>query len=187
MSFTLLVHLCIIVLVTNSFKLGFQSKILISRRQTSLHAVKIALTREKETNQKLRELLNGLECHEIPCITFEKTEEFDNLKDLIPTHELIVLTSPQSSEIFLESWNSIGSPDVKIVSIGKGTSAPLIKEGIQPVFEPSDATGCALATEMPKDIGNSILYPVSALADTALQSELEKEGFQVTFPLFTFH
>jgi uroporphyrinogen-III synthase len=173
---------CILLLflTIDSFRLPTVTRLVaLKRRNTSFQAVKVALTREKDTNGKLASLLNGLQCVELPCIEFSKTEEFDALQDYIPKCDMILLTSPQSSEVFLESWKNIGSPPVKVVSIGKGTSKPLVSEGIEPVFEPSDATGSTLAAELPDTIGKTILYPVSALADSNLQSELTKRGFEV--------
>jgi uroporphyrinogen-III synthase len=72
-----------------------------------------------------------------------------------------------------------GKPKVKLVTVGKGTSKPLQNEGFQILFEPSDATGESLAAELPNDLGNTILYPSSALADNKLVTGLENRGFKV--------
>lgn len=139
----------------------------------------VALTREKGANDKLAALLPGIQWVEIPCIAFEPGPDVNKLENLLTDYDLIVITSPQAASVVLDVWKSKGKPQVKVISVGKGTSKPLIKEGITPVFEPSDATGVCLAKELPLELGRSILYPSSSLADNSLVKGLEDKGFKV--------
>lgn len=141
----------------------------------------IALTREEGTNESLRKLLSGLNCIELPCIAFGPGEDIDKLSEAIMKNDIICITSPQAAQVFLSSWISINKPsNIKIASVGKGTSKPLIEAGITPVFEPSQSTAETLALELPLSLGNTILYPSSSLAETTLQKGLTERGFIVT-------
>jgi uroporphyrinogen-III synthase len=139
----------------------------------------VALTRELGANDKLKSLLHGVECIEIPCIQFAVGEDIEKLGNAIISHDIVIITSPQASSIFIQSWKDANKPPVKVVSVGKGTSKPLIVEGILPVFEPSDSTGEVLASEIPRYLGDSILYPCSALADNKVVKILLDRGFNV--------
>lgn len=144
-------------------------------------SLRVALTRENGSNDKLKDLIPDLDCFEIPCIAFSTSEDTVKLAEAITSHDIVAITSPQAATVFLDSWDSIGKPPVTVVTVGKGTSKPLRKEGIIPLFEPSDATAAALAEEIPLSIGKTILYPSSALADNKLVSGLESRGFKVFF------
>lgn len=140
----------------------------------------VALTREDGANDKLRNLLPGISCVEIPCLTFIEGEDYKDLPSAMTSHNLIVITSPQAATTFLNSWRDSGKPTVKVATVGKGTSKPLIAAGIHPVFEPSDSTAETLAAELPTSFGTSILYPSSAIAENTLARGLESRGFKVT-------
>ena len=141
---------------------------------------KIALTRELGANDKLGALLTNYNCVEIPCIMFINGDDVGKLPDAIKTHDVIVITSPQAAHVFLESWHKCGKPSVKVASVGKGTSKPLISNGINVIFEPSDATAETLAKEIPLSIGKTVLYPSSAIAENVLVNGLTERGFVVT-------
>jgi len=79
----------------------------------------------------------------------------------------------------LSAWEEAGRPDVKIASVGRGTSSAMQKKGVNPVFEPTDATAMVLAEEFPTSFGTRVLYPTSTIAEDTLQSALEKRGFEV--------
>jgi uroporphyrinogen-III synthase len=148
-------------------------------RHRVLEAKKIALTREAGNNDKLTELLFGLNCLEIPCIQFFENSDVDRLSSEIKSNDIIVLTSPQGANVFLTHWGNLGQPNVKVAVVGTGTAQPLIIRGIKPVFQPSDFTGEALAKELPTDYGLKVLYPTSSLADNSLERGLKERGFQV--------
>lgn len=152
----------------------------------SSSSIKIALTREKGENNKLWNLLKDLECIEIPCIGFERGQDYDKLASEISKHDTVILTSPQAADVFLEVWKSIGRPKVQVATVGKGTSKVLQAEGIQPVFEPSDATGECLSRELPLHLGPSLLYPSSSLADNKLVAGLTERGLK-TLRLNTYN
>ena len=139
----------------------------------------VALTREAGANDKLLSLLKDYQCIEIPCIEFERREDAGLLPSELQLHDVIAITSPQSASIFLDAWRSVGSPKVKVVTVGKGTSKTLEEEGLSPAFTPSDFNAETLARELPQSLGNSILYPTSAIAENTLQAGLEQRGFRV--------
>jgi len=154
------------------------------RRQLQLQAsLKVALTRELGTNDKLSKLLSNnknIQCIELPCIQFFDGDDTDKVKSEIPKNDVIILTSPQGASVFLNAWESIGKPTVKVAVVGKGTAQPLLAQGITPFFQPSDFTGEVLAKELPDNCGKTILYPTSSLADNKLESALRERGFLVT-------
>lgn len=144
-------------------------------------SLKVALTREDGANDKVLNLLGDVDCFEIPCIMFDSGPDSDKLEEFVSTVDTIAITSPYAASVFLKAWRAIGSPQTtKVVTVGKGTSKPLIEAGLIPAFEPSDSTAATLAKEVPLSLGNSVLYPASALADNKLESGLTDRGFKVT-------
>ena len=150
-----------------------------SLRPQALNMLKVALTRENGANDKLWQLLHPkVNCYEIPCIMFDKGADVEQLGEAILEYDVVVITSPQGAKVFLESWRQAGSPSpLKVVTVGKGTSKPLMEAGIEPVFEPSDSTAATLAQELPRYLGESVLYAASALADNRLVEGLLGRGF----------
>jgi len=141
--------------------------------------MKVALTREKGANDKLLGMLEGIDCYELPCIMFDKGEDIDQLEGALYTHDLIVISSPQAALVLLDVWIHAQKPAIKVVTVGPGSSKPLVAAGLVPLFEPSDSTAETLAEELPIHLGSTLLYPSSALADNKLVSGLEKRGFKV--------
>lgn len=156
-----------------------------SQKKLSMKAVTVALTRELGANSKLSNLLSSsvdIECLEIPCIQFELGPGAADLeKDgFLESFDIITITSPQAASVFIDSWKKAGNPTgFKIVTVGKGTSKPLIENGLIPAFEPSDSTAVTLAAELPETLGKRVLYPSSALADNKLVSGLQSRDFAV--------
>lgn len=140
----------------------------------------IALTREEGSNDKLRSLLDGYTCVELPCIAFADGDDVDKLPAAILDNDLVIITSPQAASVFIKSWEENGKYDVKVATVGKGSSKPLLAKGIHPVFEPSDATAETLARELPTTYGMRVLYPSSSIAEKTLSTGLEERGFKVT-------
>ena len=105
--------------------------------------IRIALTRESGANDKLANLLSEFTCIEIPCIEFCLGSDLELIQNDIVTksHDIIVITSPQGANVFIDLWKSAGKPPVTVAVVGKGTALPLLSVGIQPVFQPSDFTG----------------------------------------------
>jgi len=165
---------------------GWLQKSALTHRLTRLPLSKrdddlvVALTREAGANDKLRNLLPGITCVEIPCLAFEEGDDLKDLPAAMKSHDVIVITSPQAATTFLNSWKANEKPPVKIATVGKGTSKPLIAAGINIVFEPSDSTAETLAAELPTSLGTSVLYPSSAIAENTLSNGLESRGFRVT-------
>ena len=146
----------------------------------SLNA-RVALTREEGSNNKVIDILKqkNIDFIELPCIAFAPGKDEHLLGEQMKKCDIIILSSPQAASVFISNWKKSGMPNVKVASIGKGTSKPLQSVGINPFFEPSDSTAETLAKELPKDSGNKILYPTSILAENLMQMELEKRGFEV--------
>lgn len=147
-----------------------------------LSVVKVALTREEGVNEKLAVLLHStsIECLELPCIMFGPGADTNRLHEELSQHDIVTVTSPQGAAVLLAAWERAGRPDIKVAAVGKGTSKPLIAQGIKPVFEPSDFTAITLAAELPDKYGLRVLYPTSSIAEDTLQFGLQKRGFQVT-------
>ena len=149
---------------------------------TCLYGGKVALTRELGKNDRLKLLLDkDVETIELPCIMFGDGNDLERLEAEIKLHDIVVITSPQSANIFIKKWIEIGKPNnIKVVTVGKGTSKPLLNVGIDVIFEPSDSTAKTLAKELPLDLGTTVLYPTSNIAENKLQESLESRGFIVT-------
>jgi len=145
-------------------------------------SVDIALTRELGANGKLLKLLPTelYNCIELPCIAFGPGADIELLPTEITKHDIIAITSPQAADVFLKKWELIDKPKVNVATVGKGTSAVLIKRGLQPVYEPSDFTAETLARDLPTTFGHKVLYPTSSLAQNVLQDGLQSRGFNVT-------
>lgn len=168
--------------------IGTQRRIRRSNSQLKLLAIKVALTRERNANDKLKETFQRdpaslIECVEIPCIQFHWMPELD-LSEHISNHDVVVLTSPQAALVFLKHWRTSSKKKVRIASVGHGTSKPLIAEGLTPIFEPSEATGECLAKELPF-IGETVFYPCSAIASNQIETILASRGFKVSVKHYT--
>ena len=144
--------------------------------------LKVALTRELGSNYKLKEILEekNIDCVEVPCIAFGPGKDINQLNSAMKSTDVIVISSPQAAAVFLTSWKENGKPNVKVATVGKGTSKPIIAEGITPFFEPSDSTAATLSLELPHTHGINVLYPTSTIAENTMQNGLEKRGFVVT-------
>lgn len=115
----------------------------------------MALTREEGKNGKLRSRLEacGLEAREMPCIAHSDGPD----RAALPSHiakgaaawDYVVVTSPEAAAVFLSAWEEAGCPDLAVASVGSATSTALKLGGLEPVFEPSKATGATLAAELP--------------------------------------
>ena len=141
----------------------------------------VALTRELGKNGKLQKILKqrGVECRELPCITFENLGAplAAALKD---EWEYVVVTSPEAASVFSEGWAAAGKPDLSIACVGAGTKQALVELGLEPVFVPSKATGKVLAQELPGPAGcGRVLYPASAKAAKHVEDGLSARGFEV--------
>lgn len=149
--------------------------------------VRVALTREREENAKLADALRDIpncDLLYLPCLTFQERDEVNKLKEAIAgtsTEEGFVLTSPQASKVFLRLWREGGRPDVRVATVGDGTSAALRAEGLSPYFEPSEALGEVLAAELPTDFAARVFFACSALAADAVPDGLRRRGFQVRY------
>jgi uroporphyrinogen-III synthase len=145
---------------------------------------RVALTREVGSNTKLLELLQGVDCVELPCLSFVPREEASRLAVEMTLHDFTVLTSPHAASVFIEAWIAASKPPVRVLTIGSGTSSPLRQVGLDPEYEcsRSQPTAAALVEDLPVSIyaGCTVLYPTSSLSDDTLQTGLESKGLIVT-------
>ena len=78
---------------------SYKSYLNIFNKLTSLYQSKVALTREAGTNDKLKYLLErrGVDCIEIPCISFEKGQDINFLNEVLYSQlfDIIAISSPQ--------------------------------------------------------------------------------------------
>jgi len=180
MRILLVVCVCVGLGVTRAFlpSVISRQKVLCGRLFDG--AVRVALTRELGANAKVRALLQGVECVELPCVAFAQGKDYERLGSELKLHDVVVVSSPQSATVLGQVWGASGRPELVVVSVGKGTSLALGKCDITPVFEASDATAAVLARELPLSFGPSVLYPTSNLAVDTLKNGLEARGFEVT-------
>ena len=148
----------------------------------------IAFTREEGSNKYTMDMFSNhnINCYELPCIEFSTFEQHTDFATYLLSHNVTIITSPQSAKVFSDMWQNIGKPFIKIVSVGAGTSKTLISRGITPIFVPSQATANSLAAELPLSIGRNVFYPASSLADNRLVMGLETRGFKVNKYLILF-
>lgn len=137
---------------------------LLRQSDTDLdHGVRIALTREKGNNDVIKSSLSDFDCIEIPCISFRRIDNIKEFKSLLSSHDYVLITSPQAATIFSSSWTDTELKNMKVASVGKGTSLKLGEYGIIPIFEATDASAAGLAKELPLSLGKKVLYPCSKL------------------------
>jgi uroporphyrinogen-III synthase len=194
-----LTQLCLTFLICTSFHCQTNLHLLKQRNFPVFSFPKVALTRETEANQKLRHLLSpDVDCVDIPCIAYDIGPDYDKLASSLSDNDVVLLTSPQSSHVFLNVLKSISSSSsslmpsatlfqpTQIISIGKGTSGPLLENGIKPIFEPSDSHASSLVKEWPDSLLTSkrILYPCSTLADNKFVDLLAAKGYEVMLVCF---
>ncbi len=93
-----------------------------------------------------------------------------------------MISSPESANVFVESWRKGGEPEIgRIAAIGDATGEVLEQAGIHIGFQPSKATFRYLAAELPdpSQYGGEVLYPASAKASDNNVRLLEERGFKV--------
>lgn len=139
---------------------------------SSIRLRPVILTREDGKNGKLGSLLDkrGVPWEELPCIAFERLPGCAEAEHALKHEqfEWCVITSPESAEVFIDTWKASGSPPVRVACIGEGTSKVLIESGLAPQFIPSLATAKALAAELPVETKLQVAY--AALISFVLHS-----------------
>jgi len=148
----------------------------------------IALTRIKNMNKQLSNnlLMDNMKikkcsitCLELPCIECVTNAAAANqLKTAVRSQDAVLLTSPKAAKILVEHCDHADLSRLKLVSLGKGTSAVLLRAGLVPTFESTAPSATGLAASLPADYKQlRMLYPASALADSVLQTQLCARGF----------
>eukprot|EP00183_Erythrolobus_madagascarensis_P002622 CAMPEP_0185850434 /NCGR_PEP_ID=MMETSP1354-20130828/4572_1 /TAXON_ID=708628 /ORGANISM="Erythrolobus madagascarensis, Strain CCMP3276" /LENGTH=282 /DNA_ID=CAMNT_0028551111 /DNA_START=65 /DNA_END=913 /DNA_ORIENTATION=+ len=171
--------------------------------------VHVALTRENGKNGALRSALNRIleerkdssgaervELAELPCIEHAAGPDLDRLERTLASaselsqFEWILITSPESANVFAGAWTRAGKSTTlpKIAAVGDATSRALDSAGVSVGFVPSVALGEKLAEELPLSSSpdgdrasvNRVLYPASARAKKTVEKGLHARGFEVT-------
>jgi len=125
---------------------------------------------------------------ELPCISFADGPDRVRLVENLGHSEewaWIVITSPESADVFLDGWREAGETrGLRVAAVGGATRDRLEQAGVSVAFIPSKATGATLASELPELVPGSlearILYPCSARAGNDLVESLSTRGYRVT-------
>lgn len=147
----------------------------------------VFLTREREKNSPLRAELEarGLSCAELPCVEHRLLDGAALLPELLARErwQWVLVTSPEAGTLLADAWEAAARPPIRVATVGPGTSKVLGPRGLDVAFEPSKATGKALAAELPEAAapasGEPVLYPASALAPNTVADGLSARGFNV--------
>ncbi len=143
--------------------------------------LKVALTREKGANDKMKLLLPDLDCVELPCIQFAEGPDLSHLPTAIRNSDLIIVTSPQAAKVVLDCWKrSDFATPLRVATVGKGTSKSFTDINIRPIYEASEFNGESLASELPLHLGSELIYPCSLLADDKICEILTSRGKKVS-------
>mmetsp|Transcript_11037 Transcript_11037/g.22005 ORF Transcript_11037/g.22005 Transcript_11037/m.22005 type:complete len:292 (-) Transcript_11037:36-911(-) len=150
----------------------------------------VGLTRERGKNDGLGGELRrrGIRTQELPCISFADGPDRVRLVENLGHSEewaWIVITSPESADVFLDGWREAGETrGLRVAAVGGATRDRLEQAGVSVAFIPSKATGATLASELPELVPGSlearILYPCSARAGNDLVESLSTRGYRVT-------
>lgn len=146
----------------------------------------VVLTRELEKNGPLRAELEarGLRCAELPCVDHRLLAGAAELRGLLARErwQWVLVTSPEAAALLADAWDAAERPAIRVATVGPGTSKVLSPRGLAVEFEPSKATGKALAAELPvtsPPSSSPILYPASARAPDTVAHGLGARGFAV--------
>ncbi|MDZ4789538.1 MAG: uroporphyrinogen-III C-methyltransferase [Blastochloris sp.] len=152
--------------------------------QRPLHGKKILITRTREQNSRLRQLLENQGAHvvEMPLIQISPIPQFEILKQKFPAW--IVFTSPNAVRIFLQQLMQHSDlrafADSKIATIGQATTDECALWHLKPDFSPSLANADTLVHEWPQEAyAQPVLFPCSALADDTIEKGLKEKGCEV--------
>ncbi len=180
----------------------FMSSLPSTSSDNDLFTVNVALTREANKNNKIKEkilnhstkklLENTLKLNvvEVPCIQHGTGSDLTSFEELvngegtdadgnsISKYDYIVITSPESAKVFSECMNyqEMSKHELKLAAVGKATEKTLTDLGFEVDFVPSQANGKSLGEELPpldKVKLNRVLYPASAKADNTIKDTLE--------------
>jgi uroporphyrinogen-III synthase len=149
---------------------------------------KVVTTRSSEGNIELAGRLSelGFEPVSIDTIEFLPPEDWSTVDaSLLSLNEFdwLLFTSATGVEFFTERMRALslaipwrGKPAV--AAVGEKTSAALQREGVEVEFVPSRYMTKALAEELPRDRGKSLLMLRADIGDPDALAALEREGFK---------
>lgn len=151
-----------------------------------LRGRRVVVTRARTQASELAGMLRaeGAQVVEAPVIEIEPRAGDWTSELLSPLPDWLLLTSVNAVDSFMSSLlvatrDARALAGVRIASIGEATSVRLAAHGLRPDFVPSRATSSALCAELPALGGEVAAYPVSALADDALERGLQERGVTV--------
>jgi uroporphyrinogen-III synthase len=142
--------------------------------------VLVALTRSEGENESLKKLLHSMPCVEVPCISFVQQPAVKDVWRHIARSDWTVITSPHCARMVVNDRSDISNTKkVRFATVGNASAQPLLESGFVTAFQPTIATGEALAEQLPTTHGKAVFYPASALADDKVASILAHRGFEV--------
>jgi hydroxymethylbilane synthase len=127
----------------------------------------------------------GIEPVRIPAIEIRAAEPGGALDQAIAgaaAGTIVVVTSPSAARVVLAATERLGIDPASLgwAGVGEATAAVLAGSRITGAFVPSEATGAALARELPVAPGTRILVPHADIADPATSDALRARGADVT-------
>jgi uroporphyrinogen III methyltransferase / synthase len=151
----------------------------------------VAVTRTREGNSKLKELLEarGAEVLEVPLIKFAPSSDPQTLHRTLSQlssgqYKWTLFTSQQAVEETFLQLEEMGQDarvfKTRVASVGPATGAALEAHGIRPDFVASKPGAVHLGRELPARVDHSILHLSSGQAEDALERELQARGLNYT-------
>jgi len=152
---------------------------------------RVAVTRTREGNSRLKELLEarGAEVLEVPLIQFAASSDPHTLHRTLSElssgqYTWTVFTSQQAVEETFAQLEEMGQDaralKTRVASVGPATSAALEAHGIRPDFTASTPGAVHLGRELPARFEHTILHLTSQQAEDALERELHARGLTYT-------
>jgi uroporphyrinogen III methyltransferase/synthase len=153
-----------------------------------LFGMKLVVTRPRDLVSRMADKLRklGAEVLELPAIATQPISDNEKLKaalDALDTYQWIAFTSPTGVKVFFGELHKNGKDiralgQVKIASIGKGTTGELTKRGLYPDLVPEIYDGEHLGQKLAETAlpGDRILIPRAELGNQEIIRELEKRG-----------
>lgn len=162
--------------------------------ERSLPGIKVVVTRSREQNPALQELLEsrGAEVVSLPTLRFVAVSPTDTLRELLLAHRNythVVFTSQVAVKFFAKLCRDQGMPPDRwrhatMAAVGAATAAALENHGWTSSYTAEGGSSEALARELFSrghlDSDHHVLIPQSAIARPEIEEVLTNAGIQVT-------
>ncbi|MEO0557730.1 MAG: uroporphyrinogen-III synthase [Bacteroidota bacterium] len=152
----------------------------------SLHGCHIVVTRSADQADPFAEMLRALGATPLLVPSIQSVPTRDPIPLDAAVHALdgarwAVFTSPSGvrhgTPSILRVWPD--GPPARVAVVGPGTAAAAAKAGLNVSFMPSEASGDALAAELPLDAGDRVVLFRSDIARKAVAEHLQNRGADV--------